>query len=80
MSISPYYNATEIHLFQKELFCSILIPPLFFKTSVISDVQFASIMEMYSDPYGSFRLTNFFNTVDQCPLFYSKLPGKDFNI
>ncbi|KAK3801897.1 hypothetical protein RRG08_006890 [Elysia crispata] len=40
-----------------------------------TNVQFASIMEMYPDPYGSFRLTNFFNTVDQCPLFYSQLPA-----
>ncbi|GFS20265.1 hypothetical protein ElyMa_003309100 [Elysia marginata] len=38
------------------------------------ELKFASIMEMYPDPYGSSRLTDFFVSSDQCPQFYSQLP------
>ncbi|GFN87821.1 tyrosine-protein phosphatase non-receptor type 6 [Plakobranchus ocellatus] len=36
-------------------------------------IQFSVIMEMYSDPYGASRLTDFLNMLDLCPFFYSQL-------
>lgn len=38
------------------------------------ELKFASIMEMYADPYGSFQFTNFFSSGDLCPYYYSQKP------